>query len=167
MNMGLWVAIFITLVVFGSVLWVKPSPREKTLTQLRNSALAKGLKVRLVDAKLAASLFPWIDNYRLFVFYEKNLPAAAKPKSHKAIVIRLSEDPNAHELDEENPIKSALINKIDVTTLPSTIEALVISASGIAIVWKEFKQGDLDVFQQLELIEGFLDECIINKEIWT
>lgn len=165
--MGLWVAIFITLVVFGSVLWVKPSPREKTLTQLRNSALAKGLKVRLVDAKLAASLFPWIDDYRLFVFYEKNLPAAAKPKSHKAIVIRLSEDPNAHELDEEDAIKRAISNKVDMTTLPSTVEALVISTSGIAVVWKESKQGELDVFQQLELIEGFLDECIMNSQVWA
>lgn len=165
--MGLWVAIFITLVVFGSILWVKPSPREKTLTQLRNSALAKGFNVRLLDAKLAANLFPWIENYRQFVLYEKTLPSAAKPKSHKAMVIRITENPNAHELDEENPIKGVLATKVDFTVLPKTVEALVISASGISIVWREYQDASLDVFQQLEVIEKFLVECIQYSNAWT
>ena len=165
--MGLWIAIFITLLVFGSILWVKPSPRERTLTQLRTMALSKGLKVRLLDARLSAQLFPWIDNYRQFVFYEKPLPSIAKLKSNKAIVIRVSDDPNAHELDQDKPIKVALSNKVDFTLLPSTAEALVISASGISIVWREYQDGELDVFQQLELIEDFLAHCIVNSNIWT
>lgn len=165
--MGLWVAIFITLVVFGSVLWVKPSPRERILTELRAKALSKGLKVRLLDAKLSAQLFPWIEDYRLFVFYEKMLPSVAKPSSHKASVIRISEDPNAHELDEADPLKIALAENVDFTVLPDTVEALIISASGISIVWREYQSNGLDVLQQLDIIEEFLGCCIEHSQAWT
>lgn len=165
--MGLWIAVFITLAVFGSILWVKPSPRERTLTQIRNAALSKGIKVRLLDEKLSTQLFPWIDNYRQFVFYEKALPNTAKPNSNKAIVIRLSEDLNAHELDVEDPIRKSLSSIVSFTLLPKTAEALVISASGISIVWREYQDEAHNVFQQLELIDSFLVQCIDNSKIWT
>ena len=135
--MGLWIAIFITLAVFGSILWIKPSSRERLLIEYRRLALTKGLKVRLLEAKLSAQLFPWIDNYRQFVFYEKSLPSSAKPKSHKAIVVRVSVDPNAHEIDGIDPIRESLSSIPSFASLPKTAEAIVISASGIALLWRE------------------------------
>lgn len=165
--MGLWIAIFITLVVFGSVLWVKPSPRERLLTEYRRQALVKGLKVRLLDAKLAEQLVPWVDNYRQFIFYEKPLPSSAKPKSYKAIVVRVSEDPNAHELDEEDRVREALFKKVDFKVLPSTAEAIIISASGISILWLEREDKNLPSSNPIDVIDQFLTECIVNSKIWT
>lgn len=156
--MGIWIAVFITLVVIGSVLWVKPSVREKNLSLMRTKALSKGLKVRLLDMKLAAQLFPWLENYRLYAFYEKPIPVNLKPKNHKARVIRLSENPNAHEIDEVDPLKLILIEKTDLGDLPNSVEALVVSASGIAILWKE--QVSDKAMSEVEQIDHFLNQCL-------
>ena len=156
--MGIWITVFITLVVIGSVLWVKPSVREKNLSLMRTKALSKGLKVRLLDMKLAAQLFPWLENYRLYAFYEKPIPVHLKPKSHKARVVRLSDDPNAHEIDAVDPLKISLANNAEYDALPSTAEALVISASGIAVLWKE-QVSDKDM-PEVEQIDRFLNQCL-------
>ena len=165
--MGLWIAILITLAVLGSVLWVKPSPRERLVTEYRRQALTKAMKIRLLDAKLAAKLFPWIDNYRQFIFYEKPLPAIAKPKSHKAIVIRVGDDPNAHEIDEEDSIKLALSKQVNFSVLPNTAEAIVISASGISVLWREYDVKSKAGPSLVDVIDGFLSECAQHSKIWT
>lgn len=163
--MGIWIAVFITLVVIGSVLWVKPSVREKNLSLLRTKALSKGLKVRLLDMKLAAQLFPWLENYRLYAFYEKPIPVNLKPKSHKARVVRMSDDPNAHEIDQVDPLKLLLTEKTDYKALPQTVEALVISASGIAILWKEqVRNADM---LEVEQIDSFLNQCLQTQGLLT
>lgn len=156
--MGIWIAVFITLVVVGSVLWVKPSVREKNLSMMRSKALSKGLKVRLLDMKLAAQLFPWLENYRLYAFYEKPIPVHLKPKSHKARVVRLSEDPNAHEIDEADSLKQLLAEKPGYSDLPQSVEALIISASGISILWRE-QVSDKEM-QEVEQIDRFLQACL-------
>lgn len=166
-SMGLWVAIFITLAVLGSVLWVKPSPRDRLVTEYRRQALAKGLKVRLLDLKLAGQLFPWIDNYRQFIFYEKSLPSHAKPKSYKAIVIRVGDDPNAHEIDQVDLVKVALSKSVDFKVLPDTAEAIVISASGISILWREYDDKSQTDSSLVDVIDVFLCECIAHSKIWT
>ncbi len=165
--MGLWIAILITLVVMGSILWIKPSPRERLLTEYRKAALAKGLKVRLLDAKLAGQLFPWIENYRQYVFYEKTLPVFAKPKSHKARVIRLSVDPGAHEIDIIDPLRQIIISNPGFLMLTKTAEALVISASGIALLWREGIVNEEDKLKPVDLIEQFLDECTQHSKMWV
>ena len=165
--MGLWFAILITLVVFGSILWIKPSHRERLLIDYRKTAVSKGLKVRLLDAKLAEQLFPWIENYRQYAFYEKSLPAFAKPKSHKAIVVRVTVDPNAHEIDAIDPVRQVLSNNPRFGSLPDTAEAIVISASGISILWRESSSNSLDHTHPIVLIEEFLSDCITQSKIWT
>ncbi|KZY72379.1 hypothetical protein A3740_20935, partial [Oleiphilus sp. HI0068] len=156
--MGLWVALLITLAVFGSVLWVMPSPREKSLTAMRARALELGLKVRLLDEKLAKSLFYWIDNYRPYTLYECLLPREAKPSSHKARVIRLSVDHDAHELDARDELKEALEKEGVFEGLPETCEALVISQGGLAMLWRE-QQKSPESLEEVESVKRCLESC--------
>lgn len=123
--------------MFGSVLWVMPSPREKMLTEMRAEAMSLGLKVRLMDKALAAKLYPWIDDYRLYVLYEKYLPTGKTLITGRAQVIRLSHDESAHEIDEENPLKRALLDKGLLNQLPESAEALTLFAGGVSFLWKE------------------------------
>lgn len=162
--MEIWIAIFITLVVAGSILWIKPSIRDKKLTSMRTKALSLGFKVRLLDMKLAAQLFPWLENYRSYVFYEKSVPVHLKPKSHKARIIRLSEDIHAHEIDQIDPLKLLLADKIGYDSLPESVEALVISASGISVLWSERNVND--DMQEIEMIDNFLNQCLQLAELW-
>jgi len=136
-DMGFWIAILITLAVFGSVLWVMPSPREKTLTEMRQRAMGFGLRVRLVDKALAAKLYPWLEDYRGYVMYEKYLPAGKKSLSNKAQVIRLSPDDRAHEVDVQNPVKLSLQQAGLLGKLPESSEALTLFAGGVSFLWRE------------------------------
>ena len=131
--MGFLIASLITLAVLGSVMWVMPSVREKSLITMRNKALSLGLKVRLVDEKLSKALFPWLDNYRGYTLYEKLLPSGKKPNSFRAKVIRVSDDQGVHEIDAVDPLRQLLMSHNLFEDLPSSVEALVISASGIAL----------------------------------
>lgn len=50
--MAVWlVMIFIALVVVGSVMWVRPSPRDQKLAKWRRDAIMAGLKVRMQTLK--------------------------------------------------------------------------------------------------------------------
>jgi len=157
--MGFWVAIFITLAVFGSVMWVMPSPREKALTKMRHQAMEFGLKVRLVDKALAGQLYPWLDDYRGYVMYEKYLPIGKKLSSNKAEVIRLSFDDKAHEIDIQNPIKLSLQDAGLLDELPESSEALTFFSGGIAFLWRERGESD-----SVERIEKCLIGCVQKLE---
>jgi len=156
---GFWIALFITLAVLGSVLWVMPSPREKAIIMMRGKALSLGIKVRLVDQNLALSWFPWLDNYRSYTLYEKLNPTALKSGSHKARVLRLTVDPNAHELDAEDPIRQSLFSSGVFKGLPETVEALVITSGSVALLWRE-QQADNKLTEEVERIAVCLDSCI-------
>jgi len=158
-DMGFWVAILITLAVLGSVMWVMPSPREKALTEMRHQAMGFGLKVRLVDKVLAGKLFSWLDDYRGYVMYEKYLPNGKKLLSNKAVVIRLSFDDKAHEIDIQNPIKLSLQEAGLLDELPESSEALILFSGGIALLWKE--RGGCD---GVEGIQKCLTECVLKLE---
>jgi len=157
--MGFWVAMGITLAVFGSVLWVMPSPREKALTQMRRTAMSLGLKVRLVDKGLAEKLFPWLEDYRGYVLYEKYHAIGKQGGSNKTRVIRLSEDENAHELDQEDPIKRYLDKMNMVDNLPESVEAITLFSGGIALLWRERDEPDC-----VERVERCLLACISERD---
>jgi hypothetical protein len=158
--MGFWVAILITLAVFGSVLWVMPSPREKALTEMRQRAMSLGLKVRLVDQALAQKLFPWLEDYRGYVLYEKYIPIGKKIRSNKIQVIRLSPDANAHEIDIQNPVKLTLQEAGLLEDLPESSEAITLFSGGFSFLWKE--KGGLE---GVERVEKCLNECILSLKI--
>lgn len=158
--MGFVVAILITLAVMGSVLWVMPSPREKRIIAMRQKAMSLGLKVRLLDQQLAGKLFPWCEDYRQFVLYEKYFQASKKNKSAKdkasqSVVLRLSKDFVPHELDQTHPLQEELKRRGVLDSLPDSAEALCVYSGSVAVLWTE-KEG-------LEVLDGLaesLDECI-------
>ena len=157
--MGFWVAILITLAVLGSVLWVMPSPREKLLTSMRHNAMGFGLKVRLVDKALAAKLYPWLEDYRGYVMYEKYLPTGKKLETAKTEVIRLSPDESAHEVDIQNPLKIALEKSNLLDELPESSEALTFFSGGVSLLWRE--KGELDGVRKIDVC---LNECVAELE---
>lgn len=157
--MGFWIAILITLAVLGSVMWVMPSQREKALTEMRRTAMSLGLKVRLLDPKLAKKFFPWLDDYRGFTLYEKYFSAGQQHARFQ--VVRLSIDENAHELDLDDPVKLYIDRSGLVNDLPSSVEALLLFAGGVAILWRE-DEGPEAVTQ----INECLAHCLQTAALW-
>ena len=58
-NVGIWVAIVIIVFVFGSIVGLRVSPREKALGLMREKARKIGLHPRLVAAP-ARLKFRWL-----------------------------------------------------------------------------------------------------------
>lgn len=143
--MGFIVAILITLAVMGSILWVMPSPREKRIIAMRQKAMSLGLKVRLLDQQLAGKFFPWCENHRQFVLYERYFQNENKD-ARQSIVVRLSEGYVPHELDEQ-PIKHKLQALGLLDKLPKSTEALVFYTGAVSVLWTE-KEG-LEVIDDL------------------
>lgn len=135
--MGFVIAILITLAMAGSVMWVMPSPREKRLTAMRSAAMASGLKVRLLEAKSAAALYPWLKDYRSFVSYELPFLAGKSLKIKQPVVVRIALDEQAHELDHIEPLRVALEQQGVLSLFPDDAEALVIYSGGISLLWME------------------------------
>ncbi len=151
--MGFAIAILLTLALAGSVLWVMPSPREKRLTALRNSAMRAGMRVRLLDKKLAESLFPWLQDHRGYVLYE--LPSHNRQYQAAGIrVVRLNEGEAVHELDQDEAVVSYVKQSVFLDDLPACAEAIVFYPQSVAVLWRE-SEG-----QEADGVHAVLQACI-------
>lgn len=133
--MGILIAILVTLAVFGSIMWIKPSRREVRISAMRRVALANGLRVRLLDEKLKNSLFPWLQDYRRYVLYEKH--RAGERSDRKLQVLRLQDLDSLHELDRSRLSSDELDAQRFRESLPEDCQAIVIYPNGIGFLWQE------------------------------
>lgn len=121
----LYIAISVAfLFVIGSVMWLRPSPTEKRLAQLRQAAMQNGLRVGWMSVKDAEWLSQpnkkWIRyaclrpqlNERLQLLRWLRQPEGWQPKQHDK---RLTDD----------------------FGLPAGVAAIEITAQDCAIIWAE------------------------------
>lgn len=160
--MGLAIAILLTLAMLGSVMWVMPSPREKQLTAMRQKAMGQGIKVRLLDQKQAANLYPWVDNHRGFVTYELSLPAGQKWPIKSAMVVPVDQSA-LHELDRQHELTQAVSEQGCFDDLPDTAEAMVFYAGCVGLLWRE-DSGDEGVDKVYKAL-GTARELDLTEEV--
>ena len=159
--MGIWIAVVITLLVLGSVLWIMPSTRDKMLMEVRQQALMQGLKVRLLDQQSASALFPWLDDFRGYVLYEKYFAADRKQLKFQPFVIRLSAHQPESEFELEDPLKQTLDRTGLVEKLPASVEALAFYPRGVALLWRESGEAGA-----VERIGNCLQGCLETATLW-
>ena len=141
--LGWLVAIFGTLVVAGSILWIKPSKRELRITALRQEAMKKGLRVRLVDEKLKDKFFPWLDDYRGYVIYETHQLPVKEGRGMKAVQVHSSAE--LHELDRRNMDGDQARVLANQEHIPNQISGVVLYPDGVGLLWDESGDaGDID-----------------------
>ena len=137
--MGFVIAVLLTLAMAGSVLWVMPSAREKALSEMRQKALQNGVRVRLLDEKTAAKLYPWLEDHRGLVNYELPLPAGRVWKFGKPYALSVNQE-KLHELDRDTGLWPLVQAQLDIDDLPDSTEALTFYSHAMAILWRE-KEG--------------------------
>ncbi len=143
--MGWFIAIFVTLMIAGSVLWIKPSKRDLRITELRRKAMSQGVRVRLVDEKLRENLFPWLDDHRGYAVYENHKLAAQEGRQMRAFEVH--RQTQLHELDilklgaDETKLRSIEEN------LPAGVRGVVLYPDGIGLLWDE--SGGVEVIDGL------------------
>ncbi len=155
--MGFAIAILLTLAMVGSVLWVMPSPREKALTKMRQDAMKAGLKVRLLDERMRNKLFPWINDVRGYVLYEKPFCLSSGAEQKSALVWRLHDLDKVHELDLNQDAKAFVEKNKLIQRLPESAEALAAYGGGLAVLWRENRE-DGAIEKIVEVIGSCADE---------
>lgn len=154
--MGWFIAIFVTLMIAGSVLWIKPSKRDLRITELRREAMSQGVRVRLVDEKLRENMFPWLDDHRGYAVYENHQLAAREGRQMRAFEVR--SETQLHELDilrldaDESKLKSFEAG------LPAGVRGVVLYPDGVGLLWDESAGAEVvgDLMSAMEtLSEAF------------
>ena len=143
--MGWFIAIFVTLMIAGSVLWIKPSKRDLRLSELRRRAMAKGIRVRLLDEKLRDNLFPWLEDHRGYSLYENHQFGGREDRSMQAFEVHRKEP--LHELDYlKLDVDAKRLQEFEAS-LPMGVRAVVLFPDGIGLLWDE--RGDVELVDRL------------------
>lgn len=151
--MGFAIAVVLTMALLGSVLWVMPSPREQRLSKMRQQAMSSGLKVRILEEKHIAKLYPWLKETRAYVTYEQAKSDGSKWPIKKPIVVPLKQE-SVHELDRQSELYTSIAQGADLAALPPSAEALVFYSACVALLWRE------DSEQGVETVTHILDACL-------
>lgn len=117
------------LFVIGSVMWLRPSPAEKRLANLRQCAVQNGLRVNWLSSKDVA----WMQSpSQSWVRY-----AYLRPQQRETLIqLRWLRDANGWQP------KSHLQTLTSDFGLPVSVEAIEITAHDCAIVWRESGSED-------------------------
>lgn len=142
--MGFAIAVVLTMALLGSVLWVMPSPREQRLSKMRQHAMSRGMKVRILEEKHIAKLYPWLKETRAYVTYEQAKSGGSKWPIKKPVVVPLRQE-SVHELDRQGELYAQLEQRADLAALPESAEALVFYSACVALLWREDDAEGVDV----------------------
>lgn len=169
--MDIGFAIILCLAAIGSLYWVVPSKRDKTLALLRSKAMQQGLRVRLMDASLMQNCFRWQKDHRGWVLYELHTPLISKSsEAFKPFSLRLS----AHDLplsDFEQVFEQQLSKQL---VWPPNAEALLFHTGGVSLLWNErlgsaAEVNEVDVAALMARLKDNLGRCALlakNGQYW-
>ena len=158
MWMFIGVMVLVVMMVVGPVMMIRPTPRQRRLTQLRGTALPAGMSVRMARLKEGVGSH---DSYSIAV-YSLPVPEELKKtiKDTPRFNWRLLRRNMSHELhlahywDWEDRAKAPLEisnSLLDwLTTLPKSVRAVEMTGYGPSLYWTEQALA-------VELTEGSLD----------
>jgi len=149
---------FIVFMLWGSVLWIKPSPRDKQLVRLRRKAIRSGLTIKIVDQSLRkhvkkldaveAAISAYWFMYDLHLLFNRKSPQLISLDPVKCEAALKNYFPRIDFVSE----RRVFLEKLNL--LPEN-EGLLISSFGIAFVWRELGNE-----KNIEFIAAFLDWVI-------
>lgn len=143
--MTVWVVIaFIVLVVVGSVVWIRPSPRDQKLALWRRDAIMAGLKVRMQTLKAEPKQSGIRDEVE-GVSYEWYVPKVDKQDQFTWAVVKtngwLTDGlPEGWSWYESDPEKGEAFNKAVsqlIDECPVEVNALERTPRSSRIMWSE------------------------------
>lgn len=141
-NVGIWVAIVIIVFVFGSIVGLRVSPREKALGLMREKARKIGLHPRLVAAPAWTKIPMATENRASMVaYYSILIPDARLPLMRARVVDQKLKVIEGDQSLDDSPIALKGIYAIDM------------QANCVGIYWDE--ETDLRA-TQLEDIKAYL-----------
>lgn len=141
-NVGIWVAIVIIVFVFGSIVGLRVSPREKALGLMREKARKIGLHPRLVAAPAWTKIPMATENRASMVaYYSILIPDARLPLMRARVVDQKLKVIEGDQSLDDSPIALKGIYAIDM------------QANCVGVYWDE--ESDLKA-TQLDEMKAYL-----------
>ncbi|MDN3649396.1 hypothetical protein QWZ13_10780 [Reinekea marina] len=141
--MGIVVIIVSMLVVVGSFMWMRPSPRDQYLSKIRSKALMTGFRIGSMKVPDTSEEGRISEIKRIVTTYAKNLEVI-KGRSLGYTVIRTSGEagiylPDGWQWHEREDMPQALMEQaaLLVKPLPLSITLITVSDSQAALSWDE------------------------------
>ncbi|MBU2863192.1 hypothetical protein KO489_05010 [Reinekea forsetii] len=154
--MGIVVIIVSMLVVVGSFMWMRPSPRDQYLSKIRSEALMTGFRIGSMKVPDTSEEGRIGEVNCIVTIYAKNLEVI-KGRSVSYTVIRTSGEsgiylPDGWQWHEREDMPQALMEQVAllVKPLPLSITLITVSDSQSALSWDEKDpQVTFDVLSQI------------------
>jgi hypothetical protein len=163
--MNVFLIIVVALCLWGTVLWAKPTPRDRQLVRLRQAARQAGLTVKLLDAPLKRHV-PALeklqgDHALYWLYFDFPFTIGDSGLSYA----RLEGD--RIYIDQQDHVPAELIQFITqhqfdrIASLPAN-QGLLLSNQGIAVIWGE--AGEVDAVNKIGEFLTSLKASLDNKK---
>lgn len=127
------------LFVLGSVMWLRPSPTDKRLASLRQTAVSQGLRVNWLPAKETAWLLQPSKKWIRYAYLRQT------PKQGLLLLRWRRQEDGWQPISHTTPLPAE-------TEWPACISALEFTAHDCAVIWSE-EGSEEDVKQIAQLLK--------------
>jgi len=141
--MATWLPILAILLITGSFMWLKPSPRDQFLAKLRAKALTQGFRLGSLRVPDTSDYGRVKERFQMVTLYSLPLQLAAGP-SCRFTVLRTSGEagtylPEGWAWDERQGLSETQYEQLHrvLTSLPASIQLISLSSGSISLNWDE------------------------------
>lgn len=131
------------LIVVGSFMWLKPSPRDQHLSQLRSDALGDGFRIGSLRVPVLSEYGRVNEQFEIVTLYQKSLRVDDAVKPTFTVVRTTGESgaylPNGWQWDGRSDLTDAHYAALKrlLETLPESLSVIDVSRELIGISWDE------------------------------
>ncbi|WP_320825294.1 hypothetical protein [Reinekea sp.] len=141
--MATWLPILAILLIAGSFMWLKPSPREQFLAKLRSNALAQGFRLSSLRVPDTSDYGRVKQRFQMVTLYLLPVQLSAGPSCRFSVLRTTGEAgtylPDGWAWDEREGLTEHQYEQLHriLTSVPVCIQLLSLSSGSIGLNWDE------------------------------
>jgi len=154
--MSTWFPILAILLIVGSFMWLKPSPRDQFLAKLRSSALTHGFRLGSLRVPDTSAYGRVKQRFQIVTLYQIPLQLVVGPSCQFTFLRTTGEAgpylPEGWAWDEREGLSESQYEQLNrvLTSLPAAIQLISLSSGSIGLNWDE---RDLEMsFERLKAV---------------
>lgn len=141
--MAIWLPILAVLLLVGSFMWLKPSPRDKYLAKLRSSALAQGFSLGSLRVPDTSANGRVNQRFQIVTLYQLPVQLSANSGGRFTVLRTTGEAgaylPDGWIWDERDGLNESQYHHLKdiLTALPLSVQVISLSSGSVGLSWDE------------------------------
>ena len=141
--MAIWLPILAVLLLVGSFMRLKPSPRDQFLAKLRSRALAQGFSLGSLRVPDTSAHGRVNQRFQIVTLYQLPVQLSASSEGHFTVLRTTGEAgaylPDGWAWDQRDGLNESQYQHLKniLTALPVSIQLISLSAGSIGLSWDE------------------------------